>query len=317
LRLLFTALAIIGLSIKANSQDLINTQPTSAYTTLNPSFMGKDSANLAYITHRNQWPAIQGEYLFTNFGYHHYISKTNGNVGINVQHDLGRNAYENSSLSLNYSQNIKIKKSLLKIGGKASYLQNTSRYYYRGIAQFDQQLGYTSSIEYWGGNGVVVSKFVDFSVGASFYSNGFTVGVATYHILDPINLSDEETFPLTRRITGQVAKSFTGKINGHELEISPYLLYRYQSFFEAVHVGFLGSYRWAVLGVSNRISNDINFIGGVKTKYFNLLYSYDLAISEDAQNFGGAHEMSLQFHPFKRQNKAHKNLLSVKSPFLL
>ncbi|MFT6747197.1 MAG: type IX secretion system PorP/SprF family membrane protein [Glaciecola sp.] len=280
--------------------------------------MGKDSSNLAYITHRNQWPAVQEEYLSTNFGYHHYLSKTNGFVGLNGQHDVVDNTYSNSSLSLNYSQNIKVKTSLFKIGGKASFVQNTSQFSNRSISeQRDQQLGYLQPAEDWQSNEVIVKKFIDFSVGLSFYRNGFTVGAAAHHIINPIDLSEQITNPLRRRITVQLAKSFTSKIKSHELEISPYVMYRYQRFFESIQIGVLGSYHWAVFGLSNRVDNDINFTGGVKTKYFNVLYSYDHPISSIAQNFGGAHEISLQFHPFKKRKKGHKNLMSVKSPFML
>jgi type IX secretion system PorP/SprF family membrane protein len=320
LRYLFVQLAVLSFSIKVNSQDLIHTQPTSAYTALNPSFIGKDSSNLAYITYRNQWPGLEEEHVSTNFGYHHYLSKTNGYLGLNVQHDIGSETYTNSSLSLNYSQNIKVKKSLFKIGGKASFAQTTSLYTnWRTFEQIDQQLGFQQSVGDWDDNGVTIKKFVDFSAGLSFYRNGFTIGAATYHIMNPIDLSEQETYPIPRRITVQLAKSFISEIKNHELNISPYVMYRYQSFFESIHIGFLGSYRLAIIGLSHRTDNDLNLniIGGVRIKYFNLLYSYDLSASSGTRSYGGAHEVSLQFHPFKKRKKAHKNLISVKSPFML
>lgn len=319
MRHLFLVLFAIGSSLLAKAQDPITSQPMSTFTEINPSFMGKDSSNVVYLNHRNQWPKIQGNYITNTFGYHHYITKMNGYVGLSLLQDIaGDGILTTTNLALNYTQNIKIKKVLIKVGVKAAYYQKVldwSRITYGD--QIDQQLGFISqtSESRQGQSGVT---FLDFSFGSSMYWKGFSLGAAIFHISEPSEgFISQNASILPMRLSAQISKTFSLDVNKHSLDISPYYSYIKQQDFQSNVFGILSSYNWTILGLSYRNYDAFIYMGGVKTKYINVIYSYDHTVSALAGFTGGSHEISLIFHPFKKRKKAHKNLLSVKSPFML
>jgi type IX secretion system PorP/SprF family membrane protein len=319
MRHLFLVVIAIGSSLAANSQDPLTSQPMSTFTEINPSFMGKDSSNTAYFNYRNQWPSIQGTYLTSRFGYHHYLSRTNGYIGISLMRDdAGSGTLTTTNLALNYAQNIKIKKVLIKAGVKAGYYQKVLDWSKLTFGdQIDQELGFISSTSQTrrGQQGIT---HLDFSAGTSIYWKGFTVGGAVFHLTGSnSSFGDGQSDLLPELFTFQLAKTMTIQVSKYELDVSPYINYRNQRDFQSTEIGLLTSYRWIVLGFSYRHADAINTIGGINTKYVCVIYSYDHTLSALAGSTGGAHEISLIFHPFKKRKKAHKNLMSVKSPFML
>ncbi|MFT6747198.1 MAG: type IX secretion system PorP/SprF family membrane protein [Glaciecola sp.] len=319
MRRLFLVVFAIGSSLLAKAQDPITSQSMSTYTELNPSFMGKDSSNVAYLNHRNQWPKIQGNYVTTRFGYHHYLSKTNGYLGLSLMRDdAGSGTLTTTNLALNYTQNIKVRKVFIKVGAKSSYNQKVLDWSKLTFGdQIDQQLGFTSSTSQYR-QGQQAISYLDFSVGSSIYWKGFTIGAAFFHVLEPSNgfiTFNSSVHP--RVLSLQLSKTFTTDIKGHDLDITPHVMYSKQRDFKSNNTGLLSTYRFGILGFSYRYGDAFNTIIGFKTKYVKVIYSYDHTVSKLAPNSGGSHEISLILHPFQKKKKAHKNLVSVKSPFML
>lgn len=304
------------------AQDPITSQPMSVFTETNPSFMGKDSANTAYINHRNQWPKIQGTYLTTRFGYQHYLSKTNGYLGFSwMNDDAASGTLISRNLSLNYTQNIKIRKVLLKVGAKAGYSQNVLDWDKIIFgSQIDQQLGFVSQSGY-AYAGQQATGFLDFSIGISFFWKGFTIGGSFFHLTEPgnafVSLNGGPGSSLYGRNSIHVSKVITFDLVGKDCNISPFYMFYDQGDFDSHLLGVISNYRLLILGTSYRNMDAFIFTGGLNIKGIKLLYSYDLTVSKLAADTGGSHEISLQFHPFKKRKKAHKNLMSVKSPFML
>jgi type IX secretion system PorP/SprF family membrane protein len=309
----------IGSSLIAKAQDPLTSHTMGTYTDLNPSMMGKDSSNLTYLNHRNQWPNIQGGYVTTRFGYHHYLSRINGYVGLSLMQDnAGDGTLRTTNLSLNYAQNIKINKVLIKVGAKTSYYQKVLDWDKLTFGdEIDQQVGFINQ----GPNtrrGMQPQQYLDFSAGSSIYWKGFTAGAALFHALEPSNgfiTTVSSKHPMTLSL--QFSKTFSKKIKDRDFLISPFIYYSKQQDFRTGIFGILSSYHWAILGVSYRNEDALIYTAGVRTKYINVVYSYDQTISKLYDNTGGSHEISLQFHPFKKRKKAHENLISVKSPFML
>ncbi len=82
-------------------------------------------------------------------------------------------------------------------------------------------------------------------------------------------------------------------------------------------MGFVFVNKRFITGLSYRKSDAINGVLGLKTKYINVIYSYDYTTSKLQSDTGGSHEVSLQFNPFKKKKKSHKNLVVVQSAFML
>jgi len=312
----------IGSSLIGKAQDPVTSHPMGTYTELNPSMMGADSSNVTYLNHRNQWPKIQGNYVTTRFGYHHYLSKINGYLGLSLMQDnAGDGTLRTTNLSLNYAQNIKVKKILIKVGIRGSYFQEVLDWDKLTYGdQIDQQLGFISETLY-SYQGKQAITYVDFSAGISLYWKGFTLAASSFHLGEPhtafISIDGGPGNQLLMKNSIQAAKTFELAVNKRSLEISPYYIINMQQDFRTNTFGILSSYHWAILGVSYRNEDALIYTAGVRTKYINVVYSYDQTISKLYDNTGGSHEISLQFHPFKKRKKAHENLISVKSPFML
>ncbi|MFT6716639.1 MAG: type IX secretion system PorP/SprF family membrane protein [Saprospiraceae bacterium] len=319
MRCFFITVFVLGFLFISKGQDPITSHPMGSYTEINPSMMGNDSLNTAYLNRRNQWPNIQGTYLTTRLGYHHYLKGINGYLGLSIMHEnAGSGTFKTTNAALNYAQNMKINKVQIKIGAKVSVIQNILDWNKLTFGdQIDQQIGFISSLSA-GRQGQQAISYLDFSMGSSIYWKGFTVGAAAFHFLEPSNgfiAVNSSVLPMA--LTFQISKTFSETIKGKEITISPYVNFSRQRDFESKNFGILSTYRWAILGFSFRSTDAFIAIIGVKTKYINLIYSYDLTVSKLYSNTGGSHEVSFIFHPFKKRKKAHKNLLSVKSPFML
>ncbi len=143
--ILLVTLLLLGSILKA--QDPAFTQPMSAFTQLNPALMGRDERSTAFITHRNQWPKLAGNYVTTLAGYYHYASKLNAYWGGDILRDNAADGtIITSKISLGYAQNIRIGSINLRAALKAEYVQKAvdfSRLTFGDM--IDQQLGFVNT----------------------------------------------------------------------------------------------------------------------------------------------------------------------------
>lgn len=301
----------------AIAQDPINTQPQSAYSHLNPSFLAKDSADVLYFTHRNQWPKISGTYVTENLGYHKFINKLNGHLGLGLLHDnAGAGTLVTTALSLLYSQNITVNKVVIKAGVKGDYFQQTLDYSkLRFSDQIDQELGFIRVENTY--NGKRTESYFNFSMGTSAFYKGFCFGVAVFNVFDPGATPENPIAIMPPRFAFQFSKTFSVPIKGKTFEITPYSIYQKQQDFDHTIIGVSNNYGVFILGFNYRLEDAVNTIVGIRTKYINILYSYDMTISKLAADSGGSHEMSIQLHPFKNRIKNKHKFIPIKSAFML
>lgn len=293
-----------------NAQDPIFTQATNSYTFLNPSFMGLDSNNLAQVKYKNQWPNIAGTFVTTTGAYYHRFNKWKSSLGLTyLQDNAGSGTILTNQMSLNYSQDISIKKVLLKVGGMAVYQQKKIDYGNLTFGdQIDQELGFINSNSE--PSGLVTTSSPYFNLGASAFWKGFTFGGSIFNIGNKATLG-----PL--KYNFQLAKNFSFQIKSHEFNLSPFVLSEQQQDFNRTEIGIINQFDWIVLGFSYRNSDAINSIIGIQTKYLALIYSYDLTVSKLAGDTGGSHELSVQFYPFKGWTKRNVKNNRIKSVFML
>lgn len=313
-RILIVTALLLGSIV--NAQDPAFTQPMSAFTELNPALMGKDEHNTAFITRRNQWTNDFAGYKTTFLGYYHYASKLNAYWGGDILHDNAGDVLFTSKISLNYAQNLKFGKVLFRPALKAEMVSKSIDYSKLTFGdQIDQGLGFidstSESLSY-------NLQYLNLNAGFILDWKGFNLGFAAHNILQPNESFSGGNSNLPLRMSFTASKRISFKIKENELSFSPYIMYRRQKDFENSVFGLNIQYWKIIIGCSFRNKDAINSLIGFKHKYFSIIYSYDYTVSKLALvNLGGTHEFGIQYHPFQKKKKAHKNLIPLKSAFLL
>ena len=311
-------LSALFCSLITNAQDPAFSQPMSAFTHLNPALMGKDSISTFFYTYRNQWPNIQGTYKTNYLGYYHYASKLNAYWGGDIlQDNAGDGTLRSSKLALSYAQNIKFRKVLFRPALKAELVSKSLDFSKLTFGdQIDQQLGFISST---GQTGISNIQYFNLNAGFIVDWKGFTLGFAFNNFLEPNeSFIGNSSNSLPANLSYTASKTIGFKIKNQELLVSPYIMIRRQGDFQNDVIGLNIQYWKIIIGSSYRNKDAIIGLIGFKHKYFSLIYSYDYTVSKLALvNPGGSHEFGIQYHPFQKKKKAHKNLIPLKSAFLL
>jgi type IX secretion system PorP/SprF family membrane protein len=301
-----------SLLINCSAQDPQFTQSFGAMTYNNPSFSGSDTMGTVFITHRNQWPKLSGTYQTTVFGWQQYIGKINSYAGFHYMYDKA-GVMTTQRFTLNYSQNIKIKKLLLRPSFEAVFFQKEIDWSQLTFGdQIDPRRGFvyqTNDIP----RGGSISN-VDFNAGllANFYN--VTLGISVHHLTQPNEALMTGNSPLPMKIGLQFGYSLQIGLPQGILKLDPYMMYYSQNNFQLLQGGMNINYRNILIGYMIRNKDSYAFLGGFKNERFTIAYSYDITTSSlGNSNTGGSHEFTTAFRFWKC--KAHKKFLETRSPF--
>lgn len=298
--------------IISSAQDPQFTQSFGAMTYNNPSFSGSDTMGTVFITHRNQWPKLSGTYQTTVFGWQQYIGKMNSYAGFHYMHDkVG--ALTTSRITINYAQNIKIKKLLLRPSFEAAFFQKTLDWSQLTFGDMiDPRRGFAYST-YDVPRGGKVSN-VDFNAGilANFYN--ISIGISVHHFTQPNESLLTGNSPLPMKFGGQLGYSLRIGLPKSELKLEPYLMYYSQNNFQLLQGGLNVNYRNILIGYMMRNKDSYAFLGGFKNDRLTIAYSYDITTSSlGNSNTGGSHEFTTAFRFWKQS--AHKKFIKHNSSF--
>jgi type IX secretion system PorP/SprF family membrane protein len=169
--------------LSASSQDPQFTQSFGAMTYNNPSFTGSDTMGTVFITHRNQWPKLSGTYQTTFFGWQQYIGTLNSYAGFHYMYDKA-GALTTQRITLNYAQNIKIKKLLLRPSFEAAFFQKTIDWDQLSFGdQIDPRTGFAFTTGDRARCGSISN--VDFNFGLLANYSNFSLGISIHHLTQP------------------------------------------------------------------------------------------------------------------------------------
>jgi len=300
--------------ISASSQDPQFTQSFGAMTYNNPSFAGSDTMGTVFITHRNQWPKLSGTYQTTVFGWEQYIGKLNSYAGFHYMHDkVG--AVTTQRFTFNYSQNIKIKKLLLRPSFEAVYFQKEIDWSQLTFGDMiDPRTGFAYSTNDVPRGGAVSN--VDFNAGllANFYN--VNLGISVHHLTQPNESLTLGNSPLPMKIGFQAGYNFRVTMGPRPgiIHLQPYFTSYSQAEFNMLNYGMNVIVGRIITGINFRKKDSYSLIAGFKNERLTLTYSYDITTSLlGNSNTGGSHEFTTAFRFWKR--KAHKKFLETRSPF--
>lgn len=302
------------LTIKVYSQDPQFSQFYANPLYLGPSFAGATEGGRVAAQYRNQWYDLGAKFNTYSVSYDYYFASFNSGIGVNALSDVSGTAKLGiMQAGLHYSYTVKIFNIWqIRPGVSFSYLQDGI---FGDVEYIDELLSDN------GGSAAPdasLNNTRDIDAGSSIliYTHGFWLGATIDHLLKPnVSIySGDVTIPYKTSVYGGLDVRRRGKLLKPSDDVMTFaFLYKQQDETRQLDLGVYWSNYPFVIGVwyrgipvinSNR-GDAVIFLGGIKTRNFNIGYSYDLTISNLLPHAKGSHEISLsvKFDLPKRKKK--------------
>jgi type IX secretion system PorP/SprF family membrane protein len=284
---------------------------------LNPAFAGSTQFTRLGANYRNQWPAIDANFVTYSAFADHFFEDYNSGVGLMVLTDKeGRFGFRSSQVALQYAYQLAITENLtFRPGFETSIFFRDLNF---GRLTFPNQYndggltGAPSGENLGEGNTRV---FMDVSTGGVFYSNNLWAGFAVHHLTTPNTSMFGEQANLDRKYSihagyrillssGTGNPGFTG--DGRERSITPTVNFRKQGLYDQLDLGTYFTLEPIMFGLWYRgipykpyegLGNNESLVLLVGFSMDNLRigYSFDYTISRLGIGAGGAHELSVSY----------------------
>ncbi len=317
---LFT-LALLGLGFVAKSQDPHFSQYYANPLYLNPAFAGVSKCPRFNLNYRNQYP-VQNVYQTYTASYDQYVRSINGGIGVVVLRDeAGDGALTATEVSGIYSYHLKVSRKFTLLGGlQATFRQRAlDSKNLKFPDQIDPYFGFVrETVENGAGKSFTNSHF-DISAGLIGYTEKFYFGFSAHHLTQP-NEAFFNTSELPMKLSAQAGFTIPlGKKRLHnELQnyMIPNVVYQNQGSFDqlTISTSFNRGAMSGGLGVRTTSENTdaiVILLGYAPNSFdWKIGYSYDVTISQVANDLGGAHEISLSYQlpcrPIRKKTAAIK-----------
>ncbi|MDR3226551.1 MAG: PorP/SprF family type IX secretion system membrane protein [Prevotellaceae bacterium] len=304
-KLLLLIVFIYSNTIKA--QDAIFSLFESTAMNFNPSHVGNEEYSRVTIGYRNQYPTYKSPFATYTAAYDLYLENIHSGFGLMVMHDdVGKGVFATTSLSLAYSNNIRLAEDLYIRGGLSlSYInrkRDPSGLIFPDMPYFNGGIAYPSDYL------VIKNNTIYVGFGATVLFKRFKAGAAVFN-LGGQNLSKSTVISLPNplKITGYMAYDIpvirrynSRAIREDALVISPYVRYIRQYDFDDIDIGAYADFNTVFVGLSHR--SDTGFknstfviAAGFRAKYFNIGYSANFGNIGNGARYVSAHEISVIF----------------------
>ncbi len=307
-RIAILLLLVVGMQgVKA--QDVGFSQFYANPLYLNPAFAGSKVAPRISLNYRAQWPSLVSAFSTISGSYDQYINDLHGGIGGIVMADRqgDHGTLSTAQFGAMYAFRFKMAKDMyLSIALQAAVVNvnlNWDLNYLRFGDQIDPSNGYISQTSATAPD--KTSKiYPDFAAGLMAYGPAWYAGFAAHHLSQPnqgFYSEDRVPMKLTAHAGGLINLSEerrrTSSLGLGQPVISPNFIYQYQGGFHYFNYGLYLDWMPFLVGVwyRNGVKNSDAFIFmvGVQQDYFKVGYSYDVTVSELANNTAGAHEVTL------------------------
>ncbi|WP_204336772.1 PorP/SprF family type IX secretion system membrane protein [Cryomorpha ignava] len=279
-----------------SAQDPSFTQYYANPLYLNPALAGTNKCPRMVLNFRNQWPALDGNFVTTAASYDQYVDAINGGLGFYVMNDnAGRGTLNSFNINGIYSYQLTLSKSFsMVVGFQGTYFQRSLDWSKLTFGdQIDPRRGFIYETQDTPRGGTVDN--VDFSTGAVVFSENFYAGIAVHHLFEPNESLIVAESPLERKYTFHAGATIpvNKDVRGEtETTISPNFLYQRQFDFVQYNIGVYVKRGPLIGGVWYRFEDSIIALMGVETDRFKVGYSYDLTTSPLSTKTAGSHEIS-------------------------
>lgn len=278
---------------------------------LNPAFAGSKVAPRVSINYRLQWPGMVSAFHTASASYDMYVPSLHGGVGAYLMTDAqgDHGAIQTTDLAGMYSFRFQISSSLFVNMALQATVCNTSLDWNLDELRFGDQIDPVNGFIY---NTTAqapdqTSKwYADFSGGMLMYTERFYLGIALAHLNRPNQgFYSEDRIPtkftanLGMLLNIAEERRRTSSLGLGTPVISPNIIYQKQGELMYYNFGIYLDWMPFMVGLWYR-GSDVNpdafvFQLGVQKEHIKFGYSYDVTVSQLANNTAGAHEFSLGF----------------------
>ena len=299
--------ALLLTAATAGAQDVGFSQFYANPLYLNPAFAGSQVAPRISLSYRAQWPALVSPYTTVSASYDQYFEDLHGGVGAIVMTDRvgDHGALSTNMLGIIYAFHFQLTRDIrMSAALQASLVNNALNWndYLRFPEQIDPELGFSyartvtppDNLSRWS---------ADFFTGVLVSGDKWYAGLSAAHLTQP-----NQAFYSEDRVPMKFTVHAGGLINVAEEArrqssiglgtpvISPNLVYQYQGGIHYFNYGVYLDWMPFLVGVWFRhgVKNADAFIFqlGVQQDYFKVGYSYDVTVSQLANQTAGAHELT-------------------------
>jgi type IX secretion system PorP/SprF family membrane protein len=314
MRKLFLMLVMSWLGLLVRAQDPEFSQYYAAPLYLNPAFSGTANDHRFILNHRNQWPNITNGFVTYALSYDYNLSDVNSGLGFLLVTDRAGTAnLRSTQFNFQYSYKVNLNNKWMLSSGLNFGLGNRNIDFNKLV--FGDQLAFDAG----GGapsDDPVLSNmgsktYFDFGGGMLAYSRKFWFGFSALHLNRPNRslIDGESEIPVKLSMHGGVRiPLYRGPFKRDRIAaLAPSFVYKQQGEFDQLDLGAYFLYDPLVIGlwyrgipvkqnVADNVSHDaaVVILGFQLTK-FELMYSYDLTVSELGPASGGAHEIAIKY----------------------
>lgn len=343
-RLLLLSLVLLMLARpeEVTAQDPQFSQFYAAPLYLNPAFAGATQQSRVGLNYRNQWPAIEANFVTFSAYFDTFIESKNSGVGLLLMRDDVA-GLSSTSVGVQYAYQLYITEWLtFRPGFQAAWFNRNINF--SDLTFGDQFNPNTGEIINPTGEGFsnTSKSFLDLSAGGVIYTKNIWLGVTMNHLNTPNQAfqEDAEVKELPRKLSihGGMKFMFNPGTMGsglfarpQERSLTPTFQYKKQGEFSQLDLGLYLTLEPIIVGAWYRglpsagiegFSNNESIVllvgftkKGGKGDFFNVGYSYDFTISQLGSASGGAHELSISYSwSNKDPRKPPKHVMQIPCP---
>jgi type IX secretion system PorP/SprF family membrane protein len=322
-------LGLLGLAASAaQGQDVYFSQSFANRQALNPAFAGLLDDYSGTLSYRNQYPTLAGTFQTAQLaadlrlptpGLHHAL-------GLLISQDrTGEVGYTRLEASAQYAYHTRLTRDLALSGG-AQVGYGRQRVAYDNFV-FGDQIAADGTV-----NGPSVesiaafppSNYLTLGAGAVLYSDQAWLSLSGQHLNRPnLSFRAQDELPLRLNVSGGykyfIQRPTTGKGTAEvrEISLTPVASYTRQGGSQRSEAGLYFNAQPVTLGAlyrnlpfSNKAGTQhvVAAIVGIEFGDLRLGYSYDIGVSQLAQDLGGAHELTFTLRAFDKIESSYRRL---------
>jgi type IX secretion system PorP/SprF family membrane protein len=305
-RWIHSLILLLLISAGLHSQDPQFSQFYSNPLYLAPSFAGAVEGSRIAVVYRNQWWETTSPFNVYSFSYDHYFATFNSGVGFLAYKDAsGTGAMGSLNLGLQYSYNFQLFNLVHVRPGLAFYYLEYGIFDFYNLLFIDQLV--RSSVTSGSDAPAEHSRDIDAGSSVLVYTKKLWIGTTVDHMLTP-NISlyaSEATLPVKVGVYGGYEFRRKGKLLKPSDETMTFAFnYKTQrEFGQQLDLGVywynyplvLGLWYRGIPFVNSQRGDAMVFLIGIKTRQFNVGYSYDFTISNLLGAVRGSHEVSMTY----------------------
>ena len=321
-------LGLLVAAAGARAQDVYFSQPFANRQALNPAFAGLLDDYSATLSYRNQYPTLAGTFQTAQLaadlrlptpGLHHAL-------GLLISQDrTGEVGYTRLEAAAQYAYHTRLTRALALSGG-AQVGYGRQRVAYDNFV-FGDQLAADGTLSGPSAESVAAlppSDYLTLGAGAVLYAEQAWLSVAGQHLNRPdLSFQKQAALPLRLSVSGgykyfiQRPTTGQGAAAVHEISLTPVASYTKQGgsqrseaglYFNAQPVTVGTVYRNLNFDSSGGTQHVLTVVVGVEFGDLRLGYSYDVGLSQLANDLGGAHEITFALRAFDKVESAYRRL---------